>query len=38
MNEFGEEGNLTMEDLVMEYFNSQSDDKNQLSVLNVRRI
>ena len=26
MNELGEESNVTMEDLVMEYFNSQTDD------------
>jgi len=38
MNELGEESNVTMEDLVMEYFNSQTDDKNQLSVLSVRGI
>ena len=38
MNELGEESNVTLEDLVMEYFNSQTDDKNQLSVMNVRGI
>ena len=38
MNELGEESNVTMEDMVMEYFNSQTDDKNKLSVLNVRGI
>merc|ERR1719154_891141 len=38
MNELGEGSNVTMEDLVMEYFNSQTDDKNQLSVLSVRGI
>lgn len=29
---------MTMEDLVMEYFNSQTDDKTQLSVLIERGI
>ena len=38
MNELGEEGNVTMGDLVMEYFNSHADGKNQLSVVNVRGI
>lgn len=35
MNELGEESNVTMEDLVKEYFNSQTDEKNKLKVLDV---
>merc|ERR1712179_814500 len=38
MNELGEESNVTMEDLVKEYFNSQTDNKNQLSVLDVKGV
>ena len=38
MNELGEESNVTMEDLVKEYFNSQTDDKNKLSVLDVKGV
>jgi hypothetical protein len=34
MNELWEESYVTMEDLVMENFNSQTDDKNKLALLN----
>ena len=37
MNELGEESNVTMEDLVMEYFNSQTDT-NQLSCVKCEAV
>lgn len=38
MNELGEESNVTMEDLVKEYFHSQTESKNQLSILDVKGV
>jgi len=38
MNELGDECDITMEDLVKEYFKTQESDKNQLAVLNVSNI
>jgi len=38
MNELGDESNVTMEDLVKEYFDSQNESKNQLSILDVKGV
>ena len=38
MNELDAESHVTMEDLVADYFNNQTDDKNKLAVLTVRNI
>jgi len=38
MNELDAESHVTIEDLVADYFNNQTDDKNKLAVLTVRNI